>query len=283
MPKKTERKMGKTSKITYKKSARTEKFYETSKTQENKYDKVFWDTYPPDEAISSWAEIVTDVSKRSNAKRDIVELILNSYKDVLVDHIVNRGRVNILGIINIKVFGKKINQGNNVASKGNNQNKRVVNINYGLRIPVLKPTINKKILDLWKTRRDVFKGDRNIITKNNWKDIPEYFTVKKYYDPSLTTKVIDDNNKPVNTLDTQALKQKINTTKQKIANGAREEDLKELYQTEIGWSTQQPEQKQNMLNDNTEKQQYKKDEKRKKLMQHKKEQEDNYNPLLDEE
>lgn len=111
---------------------------------------------------------IKKISEHSGIRQDVVEIIINSMVDVMIDEIVNKGKFSFLGLFHIKAKEWK------GYSFGDEKNENKVDNHSRLTI-----SMSKRIRQLWKIRFDKFDGDTETITKDNWKEIYYYYIVNQ--------------------------------------------------------------------------------------------------------
>lgn len=121
-------------------------------------------------------QIISEVSKHTNIRKDAVELILDGFTDIAVEEIVNKGefRYNDLFTITSKDWNKSytINGGNEVGQ----QSRLIIKL-------------SAKIRELWKLRFNHFDGSSKVINRNNWRVVFKNFSGKR----KPSSKAVDNN------------------------------------------------------------------------------------------
>lgn len=102
-------------------------------------------------------ELISKVSQHTNIRNDAVEQVINGLVDVAVEEIINDGEFNI-----IELFS--------VTSKEWNKSYSINNAEEVPSRPRLIIKISKRLRELWKFRIDILKGEKGVITKDNWRD-----------------------------------------------------------------------------------------------------------------
>jgi len=132
---------------------------------------------------------IKKISEHSNIRQDVVEMIVNSMLDVMVEEIINEGKFSFLGLIHIKSkewkgysFGK--------GQKIDNHQRLTI-------------SLSKHLKELWKIRFNQFNGEKDVIDRNNWRDIYKEYGLKprnrKSKDNQLTSE--KSNNEPTEKTD----------------------------------------------------------------------------------
>lgn len=102
-------------------------------------------------------EFIEKVSIHTDFRGDIVEMILDGITDVIIEEIVNNGKFSLKQLFFVT-----------------SAEWRAYKITEGAEIPKtvrLRVALSETIRELWKIRHSVFGGDKDKITKDNWREV----------------------------------------------------------------------------------------------------------------
>lgn len=151
-------------------------------------------------------KFIQKISQHSNIRQDVVEMIVDAMVDVMIEEIINEGKFSFLGLFHIKSKEWK------GYSFGNNKEQRVKNHQR------LTVSLSKHLKELWKIRFDSFEGEKNVIDKDNWRQIYQEYGLK----PRKTSVAENSKNNPSETDDQNVYTEE--KLEQKIYNPFLEDD-----------------------------------------------------------
>lgn len=111
-------------------------------------------------------ELIAKISQHTNIRKDAVEQVVDGLIDVAVEEIVNDGEFNIIELFSI-------------TSKDWNKSYSINNSKEVPSRPRLIIKLSRRVRDLWKMRIDMFKGEKGVITKDNWRDANKHVIESK--------------------------------------------------------------------------------------------------------
>lgn len=111
-------------------------------------------------------ELISKISQHTNIRKDAVEEVVNGLVDVAVEEIINDGEFNIIELFSITSKDWKKSYSINGETEVPNRPRLIIKL-------------SRRVRDLWKMRIDVLKGEKGVITKDNWRDASKYLIENK--------------------------------------------------------------------------------------------------------